>query len=534
MSRSSSGSFLPLVFAPSEPSEPAKMAESPITEEEAGGYYYGLHSHPKLVARSDIEVKPWSARYDGWTIKKTIDPIGYHAIVPLWNKANSDLRTGIIATLRDLNWTAIDILRLGYARRLNTLDEPDDMFPKLLISVQPESTSRQSAYMTTLQCREVLREYGLNDIEVEIKEAWVSRCNSPQLTSQPITEDIQETAQLSEFLGASIASKDFPESEGTKGFYVRLQDTDKLLAVTCRHVLLDTFPNVDYRYPGNAPDMVIQPGDRTYKATVDSLSYYIERLEERIDDLTPAEMEELRTLRDLKANYDKINDLESRIIGHVLFSPKYSLSTSTQNVSWIRDWVLVELHPNRHETVFSEIKNRVVAGPRANRQLNQVLHHELSDDHRTRVKGLLVDHHTNTYELTRTVQKSEMRKPFEAARSMENEPAMVVAKFGRTTGLTFGVANEVKSVRRDLLTGETVISEEWCIVGHKKKGKLREPFSSKGDSGACILDMYGRVAGMLTSGNEAEKHRVFDITYATPIEWLLKDIRSYKFEVRLA
>ncbi|KAF4950434.1 hypothetical protein FGADI_8198 [Fusarium gaditjirri] len=74
-SRSSSGSFSPLLFAPSELSEPVKMAESPITDEEAGGYYYGLYSHPKLVARSDTKDKPWGARYDDWAIKKTIDPI---------------------------------------------------------------------------------------------------------------------------------------------------------------------------------------------------------------------------------------------------------------------------------------------------------------------------------------------------------------------------------------------------------------------------------------------------------------------------
>ncbi|KAI1038723.1 hypothetical protein LB503_007697 [Fusarium chuoi] len=511
------------------------MAESLITEEEAGGYYYGLNSHPKLVARSDIEDKPWSARYDGWTVPKTIDPIGNHAIVPLWNKANSDLRTGIIATLRDLNWTAINILRLGYARRLNTLNEPDDMFPKLLISVQPESISWQSGYTATLQCRQVLREHGINDVEVEMMEAWVSRCKSPRLTSQPITEYVQEAAQLSEFLGASIASEASPTCEGTKGFYVRLKDTDKLLAVTCRHALFDTSPDVDYRHSVNAPGMVIQPGQITYKATVEFLASFIRMLEERFDTLTPAKMEELRILRGLKSNYDQLNDLGSRIIGHVLFSPEYGLSTSTPNVTWIRDWALVELHPDRHETVFSEIKNRVVAGPRANGQLFQALFHELSADHQTHVKGLFVDYPTNTYKLTRPVQEREIRQPFEAARKLKNKPPIVVAKFGRTTGLTFGVANEAKSVLRKMLAGETVMSDELCIIGQKKeKGLCREVFSSKGDSGACILDMNGQVAGMLTSGMEAQNDDAIEITYATPIEWLLKDIRSYGLEVTLA
>ncbi|KAF5653241.1 hypothetical protein F25303_2531 [Fusarium sp. NRRL 25303] len=353
-SRSSSGSFPPLVFAlpdfpylhcsinqklftlktycgtsrarraqqRSEPDEPVKMAESLITKEAAGGYYYGLRSHPKLVARSDIEDKPW---------------ISLGALVMM---AGRDLWTGTIAELRDLNWTAINILRLGYARRLNTLNEPDDMFPKLLISVQPESTSWQSGYTATLQCRQVLREHGINDVEVEMMEAWVSRCSSPRLTSQPITEYIQEAAQLSEFLGR---------------FYCK------------------------------------------------------------------------------------------------------------------------------------------------------------------------------------PVQEREMRQPFEAARNLKNKPPMVVAKFGRTTGLTFGVANEAKSVLRKMIAGETFMSDELCIIGQKKKkGLCREVFFSKGDSGACILDMYGQVAGMLTSGMEARNEDAFEITYATPIEWLLKDIRGYGLEVTLA
>lgn len=53
---------------------------------------------------------------------------------------------------------------------------------------------------------------------------------------------------------------------------------------------------------------------------------------------------------------------------------------------------------------------------------------------------------------------------------------------------------------------------------------LRTPFSRAGDSGSCIWDMAGRVAGILTSGTGAEDEEINDTTYATPIEWLLKDI----------
>ncbi|EWG40802.1 hypothetical protein FVEG_15178 [Fusarium verticillioides 7600] len=501
------------------------MAETNITNEEADGYYVGLFSCPRLVARSNTN-EPWSPVHDGWTVLKTLDPIGEHAIVSLWDQASSELRSAIINALKDINWTAIDILRLGYCRRPGTIAEPDEMFPKLLISVQPNSVDRLLGSKVTLDCRKILQGYGINDMEVEIMEAYVSMFNSPKLTSQPITDDVQMDAQLSEFVGACIANKATPFREGTKGFYVRIKDTDKLLFVTCRHVLFnDSFPNVDYDHNGNAPNMVIQPGQETYEYFVRQLSDYTAMLQNLGDKATPAQREELDRAKEMKEKFGKLHDRKSRIIGHVLYSPKYSLVTSKTGADRLRDWALVELHQDKHETVFSEMRNMVVAGPRADRELWRVLYDELGDEDRRRVEKQLPFHHTNTYDLTRTVQEFEIRFPNEASRSLENQRAMVVAKFGRSTSLTFGVANEVKSVCRMPVLGKEFISEEWCILGHKKRGQRRQPFSEDGDSGSCILDMYGRVGGMLTGGKPAQKDDS-DISYATPIDWLLKDIKQ--------
>ncbi|KAG5746438.1 hypothetical protein H9Q70_010860 [Fusarium xylarioides] len=517
------------------------MAETHITEEEAKGYYAGLSSCPRLAARSNTN-QPWSRFYDsGWEVGKTLDPIGEHAIVSLWDQANSELRSAVINALKDINWTAIDILRLGYCRRPQTLSEPGEMFPKLLISVQPDSVDGVLGSKVTLDCRKILQGYGINDMEVEIMEAYVSMFNSPKLTSRPITDDTQMDAQLSEFVGACIANETTPFREGTKGFYIRIKDTDKLLFVTCRHVLFnDSFPNVDYDHNGNAPNMVIQPGQETYEHLVRELSEYTTLLQDLGDKATPAEREDLDRAKELKEKFEELHEKKSRIIGHVLYSPKYSVSTPETGVSRLRDWALVELHQDKHETVFGEMRNMVVAGPRAGRELWRVLYEELNDEDRRRVEKQLPFHHTNTYDLTRTVHEFEMRLPNEASRSLENERAMVVAKFGRSTGLTFGVANQVKSVTRMPVLGQEYISDEWCILGHKKRGQCRQPFSTDGDSGSCILDMYGRVGGMLTGGKSAQlaQQDDADVSYATPIDWLLKDInkklKEKGFQVKLA
>jgi hypothetical protein len=89
----------------------------------------------------------------------------------------------------------------------------------------------------------------------------------------------------------------------------------------------------------------------------------------------------------------------------------------------------------------------------------------------------------------------------------------VVAKYGSATGLTFGIVNCAKSVKRK----SSVEILEWAIVAgcHKK-------FCEKRDSGAAIWAANNnRVLGILTSQTSD------DITYATAMPALLKDIESY-------
>ena len=49
-------------------------------------------------------------------------------------------------------------------------------------------------------------------------------------------------------------------------------------------------------------------------------------------------------------------------------------------------------------------------------------------------------------------------------------------------------------------------------------------FSDEGDSGSIVFDVQGRVVGMLDGGVGDKRS---DVTYVTPIEWILDDIRKY-------
>lgn len=48
--------------------------------------------------------------------------------------------------------------------------------------------------------------------------------------------------------------------------------------------------------------------------------------------------------------------------------------------------------------------------------------------------------------------------------------------------------------------------------------------------------MQGRAVGMITAGvgSPEAREQTFDVTYVTPMEWLLEDIRAHGFDVEVA
>ncbi|RKL01052.1 hypothetical protein BFJ71_g5295 [Fusarium oxysporum] len=145
-----------------------------------------------------------------------------------------------------------------------------------------------SGRAVALKYRDVLREHGIHDLEVEIKESRITQCCS---SDQDQTESDRSTAKLepriptheeesfgrhnirlSEFLGIKIASSQFPTREGTKGLYLRVRNTETVVALTCRHVVFgQEEENVDFCRDTNNIRSVIQPGNKTYQDTMENL-----------------------------------------------------------------------------------------------------------------------------------------------------------------------------------------------------------------------------------------------------------------------
>ncbi|KAJ3459783.1 hypothetical protein MRS44_015856 [Fusarium solani] len=522
---------------------PPKM-NGPPSEEEVKCYYVGLPGKPRLVARSSSD--PWTGPQTdlGWTRGKTLDPVDQqHPIVALWNDSAGPLRRDFLEALDRIQWLAIDILRLGYQNVRGTLDESPINPVTVLVSVVPSSTTWNAGVNVVLRCRGILRRHGIHDVEVEMKESTISQCNlgtqptQQKLTSGPVAQPEKCNSLFSEFLGLCIAPAASPYHEGTKGLYLRIRGTTRVLLLTCRHVAFaGSDGNEDFEHSTGAPRVILQPGNGTLAEARRHAEEDVRRSErdmkKKRDLPWPSAIRKFNAAAAEKAAGEelvrRLNDLEepsNRTIGHVLFSPKMGEGRSPSGEKRCRDWALVELDQEMHETVLAELTNRVFCGMAAKNDTWKATKEELKGCDPADHYDMEFDDQTHTVELRGTIAEHIMRDPPTESASLQ-EAALVVGKYGRSTGLTIGVTNKVRSIKRNPIGDTTFMSEEWCILGAKwKSGSCRGTFSGRGDSGSCVWDMEGRIGGMLTSGLDGGNGSL-DVSYATPIEWLLADIRE--------
>ncbi|CCF42487.1 hypothetical protein CH063_12468 [Colletotrichum higginsianum] len=503
----------------------------PPTEHECEWFYNGLPSRPKLVARSSLT--PFRFGIDGRSSDlKTLTVVGDHAIVDKWNDEHSPLRNQILGILRlqKVDWHAMDVLRIGYTG--------DEMPVIVSISVAKNTLSCEVGNQVAWDCRNALLEHGLYDVHCEVKES-----NLLTLASAPavLRQDSHQIPpyyysymyQLSDQLGTSIASLDQPRREGTKGIYLRRTGGDpaEIFALTCRHVCYDESETgcLLPREESLPSKPVIQLPDKTKSQLMTELegrkTEAIQRIQAEKDKGECYDNEGDRRSAKLARYQQTIaktesflqyfahrKALETRVFGHVAYAREYAV----QDSKFLSDWCLIRLKADSHERRLSELSNRVyVEGQDLKARFQARTSSEIRD----------LDH-DGTLQIKGIVAVSELQ---------DSKTNLIVGMRGRTSGLKFGLFNQVLSVtRRPFKNGLELVSQEGCIVAINA-GKT---FTKPGDSGACVFDLEGRAVGMVTGGinrndtPEADLWKHFglekevDVTYTTPMEWLLKDMKA--------
>ncbi|GJC89372.1 hypothetical protein ColLi_12210 [Colletotrichum liriopes] len=529
----------------------------PPSEDECARYYYGLPSGPRLVARSSTS--PWAppTSEDFGQSPKILKPVAHHSVASLWNlhTEKGSLRSDVLEVLKKqrASWAAIDMLRAGY------LDHPDGFQTVLFISVVPNSTTWAQGHAIVTKVQSILTSHGIGDITCEVKESQVHRLASqetetlPQLLQAPLHGPYHSYKhQLSDQIGTSIASQATPAKEGTKCIYLTAgqrshgttttnnKAAQVVFALTCRHVCLPMTDTAEY-LPTCSPlaplaplaptaQVMIQPGAvsfakalagiKTNNADLAALAFKVEH-SPKLDPATRlARLDAIRA--HVRNSQQVLDDVESRMalgsraFGRVIYARGLDVQTT-----FLTDWALISLDAQRHQESLLNLRNRVHVG--------NISLQEMFMEQQRMVPFAQPDADGTITLANNVIPVSEMEHP--TTLNVEDEATMIVGKRGRGSGLTWGLSSGIRSVIRcpSSLSHE-VYSDEWCIVG--ADGLLGSAFSTGGDSGACVWDVQGRIGGMITGGNSANG-AAMDVTYATPMEWILEDMKACGLNVNI-
>ncbi|KAF8555076.1 hypothetical protein OG21DRAFT_956385 [Imleria badia] len=522
---------------------------APPSKKEAVFYYAGLPSRPLLVARTGTI--PWKEPRgpEAYLKLKELCAIGNHPLKEAW-EGKLALKLHSLLDSMKVKWSSTDVVRI---RNVGESSAPIILW----IGVIPASLSGNDGVVVAFKCQELLVQYGIADVNVEIRESVVTRSAGPKLLTPADISDPTQVAGVQEplttTLGIPICTQCMPCVEGTGGFFIAEDgDTKRLLLVTARHVVFtpDKNENKHFEHMNDSQPHrnVMLFGDVAFNKYLESIKnvigakkfharYQDECISEgtRRDDLeankeferAQANLDKVRgTIKELDAFYQDVltnwATPESRVLGHVILSPSISVGVGGSTIEaegYTEDWAIIEIDASKINTsnfdgntidlqvgpLVSAIKFIHMMRPNPNSKF------ACPDDTLLKLKG--------------TIPDEEMRHP--TTLDQNNEPCLMVLKRGNTTGLTVGRANTIFSYVRYYDDDKAATSKEWAILPFDSKSCK---FSDKGDSGSVIVDGLGRIGGLLTSG--AGSADGSDITYATPISFLLKRMQENGLRVQ--
>ncbi|PWW72935.1 hypothetical protein C7212DRAFT_359997 [Tuber magnatum] len=507
---------------------------SPISPQEAKHYYHGLYSKPVLVARTGTTLWTVPRGPEAYLPYKELRPVGSHPLTAIWED-NLALEIHNILEWRSIQWTSTDVVRIGIAG--------ESVAPVIIwIGVKPNTLSGEDGFGVAQECKQLLVMNQILDVEIEIRESIITRFAGPKFQKpgrghDPLAELLEP---LTSSIGLFICNANTPWIEGTGGFYV-MDDKHKLYLVTARHVVLPSEPlnNSSYKYQNTSQprikiallgtaafykhtekiknailgkEMIIELEERRIAVVLKDHEGRNE--EETAEEQANAE-KTIEMAKDAIVSFKRYqkevlkgwSNIKDRILGHIYFSP--ALKYGAGEKGYTEDYALIEIDDLKIDT-GSFTGNAIDLG---------------TDIEPYKFTCLMFpnpqNRHSFKYPINRLfkvqgiITEKEIHEP--TMLDQNYEPCLIVMKRGNTTGLTIGRANNVSS-----------FSTEWAICPYDKKSG---PFSEPGDSGSSVVDCLGRLGGLITSGSGATDST--DITYATPITFIMDSLRKNEYKVTL-
>ncbi|KAG5653700.1 hypothetical protein H0H81_011280 [Sphagnurus paluster] len=277
----------------------------------------------------------------------------------------------------------MDIIRFGIG------DEPSGP-PVVWIGVAPQTVSTEDARTSANECLDLLRQFDMDDVEVEFRESSYVRTGRP-CPRKPVINcrpTVNVHGAPTPALGLSIAAQATPCAEGTGALYLAEGGgSQNVLLLTARHVL---FPpnrgsNLDYAHtdPSAPRHDVVVLGTRAFdnlmesiKITIDTQAHMVELYEQQTDMwrerltsgdedvVEEANMELAHTLKSLNEANKTIKALDNfldevktdssqateGVIGHVVRSPPITFGADTEGFT--EDYAVVKLDGAKFKKAF--------------------------------------------------------------------------------------------------------------------------------------------------------------------------------------
>ncbi|KIK65005.1 hypothetical protein GYMLUDRAFT_82987 [Collybiopsis luxurians FD-317 M1] len=493
------------------------MLLSPPSEKEAKSYYRGLPSDPVLVARTGTTSWKEPTGPEPYPTRNELLPVGDHALMEVW-EGNLALK------LQDL---------LGSLKTLSALEMSKTFLRPMSKSLSHTSSSGLvDGCNVASQCKKLLVEHNITDVDVEIRESEVHFLAGPKLLkpnyfSDPIG-NVRELLTIA--LGFPICAQSTPQIQGTAGFFVTVgRNNKKLLLVTARHVVFppgtnESQPRHNVALFGSAKfdeyfesiqtaikdkEFTANYNQRRIKAVEGRDGAVAKRAQTGLDEANEAKKELGAFEQYVKSHWAA---LDNRVLGHVTLSPPIKHGVGSSREGYTEDWAVIEIDTSKIDAsnfngnVMDLGGIRRLGFTKLERMMNTL--HPNSFRYPT---------HNGLLRLEVTVPDEDMRR------------SSMVIKNSSATGLTIGCTSGFFSyIRTYSENGDVETSKEWAILPFKYRPSpysgmgMFAPFSAKGDSGSVIVDDQGRIGGLLTSGAASDHTSHMDITYATPVNFLLK------------
>ena len=534
----------------------------PVSETEARGWYHGLPSHPKLIARTGslpFELVPsFDAGFPDHPETKELRVVGEHKIRDVWE---DDLALKIHALLdeKQVDWTSTDVVWIA------TIDEPKGGNNVVLwIGVVPESLSYERGIDVALRCQRVLADdYGIEDVDVEIRTSRVvkaadarPRLCEPVSCCQDNEKRLGVMETLAYTLGIPICGRDTQGVEGTAGFFLDEKgegDGERLLLVTARHVVLpdlDDDEGFEHKEEGEerklrdvlvlndasfkkhvaAVEKAIWLGDTSIDYSKRCLASFLNETGEQAEKGRKAaqkEGEQAEKAAEVLTEYreellKRWATEDSRVLGHVIYSPPMDVDSTS---GYARDVAVIAVDPDKVDPASFPGNMIDLGGEYRRIDLMLMMPRNPKNAHPFSYTPFFRE-----LGLRGMVSDEEMRKPVDY--DEDGNPCIAVLMRGATSGLKIGHANSIFSYTRD---DKGRVSKQWPILPipkakvrslHNKYGQ-RTTFGKVGDSGAVVVDAVGRIGGIVVCGAGDRKWE-FDVTYVTPVGALLDFVKAGK------